>query len=86
MPKPIRTRFSVLPADEAAALEHLGGRGFSPEAIEHDEEGLVVLVFPPLPDDQMHQLAQALPVHLSAKLGVVMDDRLPFAGRAPKDS
>jgi|EndMetStandDraft_7_1072992.scaffolds.fasta_scaffold829870_2 hypothetical protein len=79
MTKPKPTRFSVLPENEAAAIEHLEERGYSPTIIERDDDGLSVLIFKPLPDDQMFALVQALPVHLSAKVGIVMGDQPPFA-------
>jgi hypothetical protein len=50
-------------------------------AIGKDDDGLIVLVFKPLPDLQMFGLIQALPVHLSAKIGTVSDDRPPFTPR-----
>ncbi|MBX3594742.1 hypothetical protein [Sphingomonas sp.] len=81
MAKPIPTRFSVFPENEAAAVAHLEARGYSPAAIEKDGCGLSVLIFSPLPDDQMFALAQALPVHLSAKIGFVMGDQPPFASK-----
>ncbi|MFN3458009.1 MAG: hypothetical protein ACK4Z8_10590 [Novosphingobium sp.] len=49
--------------------------------IEKDDAGLSVLIFRPLPDDQMFGLVQALPVHLSAKIGIVMGDQPPFASK-----
>ena len=78
MAKPIPTRFSVLPENEADAVAHLEARGYSPMAIEKDESGLIVLIFEPLADDKMFGLVQALPVHLSAKVGIVMGGRPPF--------
>jgi hypothetical protein len=81
MAKPIPTRFSVLPENEAAAVAHLEARGYSPMEIENDGGGLSVLIFKPLPDDQMFGLVQVLPAHLSAKIGIVMGDRPPFASR-----
>ena len=79
MNKPIAAKFSVRPEDETAAIDHLLERGFAPTAIETDSRGLKVLIFPPLPDDRMHSLALALPVHLSAKIGIVTGGRSPFA-------
>lgn len=81
MAKPIPTRFSVLPENEAAAIAHLEARGCSPAAIEKDDGRLSVLIFRPLPNDQMFRLVQALPVHLSAKIGIVMGDQPPFASK-----
>ena len=70
MRKPTETRFSVSADNEAAAVAHLIAAGFPPLRIEHDD-GCSVLVFAPLPDDQMLGLVKALPVHLSAKIGIV---------------
>ena len=81
MANPVPTRFSVLPENEATAVAHLEARGYPPEAIEKDDDGLIVLIFKPLPDDEMFGLVQALPVHLSAKVGTVMGDRPPFTPR-----
>jgi hypothetical protein len=81
MAKPIPTRFSVLPENEAAAIAHLEARGYSPMAIEKDDGGLSVLIFKPLPDDQMLGLIQALPVHLNAKIGIVVGNQPPFASK-----
>lgn len=78
MTKRIPMRFGVLPENEAAAIAHLEARGYSPAAIETDDGGLSVLIFMPLPDDQMFGLVQALPAHLSAKIGIVMGDQPPF--------
>ncbi len=75
-------RFSVANENEDAAVAHLNARGFSPSRIERDEDGLVGLLFD-VPEDRMHLLAQALPVHLSAKIGIVVGDQPPFA---PKPS
>lgn len=82
MKKPAPTRFSVLPENEAAAVAHLEERGYPPMAIEKDGDGLIVLIFKALPDDEMFGLVQALPVHLSAKVGILMGDRPPFTPRA----
>jgi len=79
MVKPIGTRFSVKPEDEAAAVAYLRERGFPPASVETDAEGLRVLVFSPLPDDQMSGLVQAIPAHLSAKIGIVVGERPPFS-------
>ncbi len=72
------SRFSVAAADESAAIAHLAARGFSPCRIEQDAEGLIGLVFD-VPDDQMYMLVEALPVHLSAKIGIVVGDQPLFA-------
>lgn len=63
--------FSVTAANEAAAVTHVTARGFPPSRIERNDDGISVLVFAPLPDDRMSGLAQALPVHLSAKIAIV---------------
>ncbi|WP_237709249.1 hypothetical protein [Sphingomonas elodea] len=63
--------FSVAAANEAAAVEYVTERGFPPLRVERDEKGCSVLVFAPLPDTEMFRLANALPVHLSAKVGFV---------------
>lgn len=81
MAKPIPTRFSVLPENEAAAVAHVAARGYFPMRIENGADGLRILIFKPLPDDQMFGLVEALPVHLSAKIGIVMGDRPPFTSR-----
>lgn len=78
MAKPIPLRFSVAPEDEAAALAYLEARNFAPVTIEDDNEGLRVLIFEPLPDEQLFELMQALPDHLSAKRGIVMDGQMRF--------
>ena len=69
--------FSVSSENEAEALAHLTRKGFPPSRIEKGEDGLAVLVFADVPDERMYELAQALPVHLSAKIGIVMGDRSP---------
>lgn len=71
--------FTVAPENEAEAVSHLTAKGFPPSRIENDEEGMVVLVFADVPEERMYELAQALPVHLSAKLGIVMGDYPPFS-------
>lgn len=81
MAKQIPTRFNVLPENEAAAIAHLEAREYSPMAIEKDGGGLSVLVFRPLPDDEMFGMVQALPAHLSAKIGIVMGDQPPFLSK-----
>ncbi len=81
MAKPIPLRFSVLPENEAAAIAHLAARGYSPVAIEEDDDGLIILIFKPLPDDQLYELFLALPAHLSAKIGMVMDGPQPLSLR-----
>ena len=75
MAKPIPLRFSVLPENEDAAVAYLEAKGYSPKTTEKDESGLVILIFKPLPDDQMIDLFKALPMHLSAKIGIVLSDQ-----------
>lgn len=67
-----------MPDSEAEAIAYVRERGFEPVKLEHDEQGLVYLVFPPLSDRDCGRLAQALPVHLSAKIGFVMNGAPPF--------
>ncbi|WP_051583575.1 hypothetical protein [Sphingomonas sp. RIT328] len=47
-------------------------------AIEINDDGLIVLVFKAIPDDDMFGLVQALPVRSSAKINTVLGDRPPF--------
>jgi len=77
MPTP--SFFTVSPENEAEAVTHLTAKGFPPSCIEKDEEDMVVLVFADVPEERMYDLAQALPVHLSAKIGIVMGDQPPFS-------
>ena len=65
------TLFSVAAANEAAAVGYVTERGFPPVRVEKDENGVCVLVFAPLPDTDMFRLANALPVHLSTKIGFI---------------
>ncbi|WP_234715954.1 hypothetical protein [Sphingopyxis macrogoltabida] len=60
------------------AVAYVRERGFEPSEIERDEHGFVYLVFSPLPDSQCRTLAQALPIHLSAKIGFAMNGAPPF--------
>lgn len=71
MEMPAETYFSVAPQNEAAAVAYATERGFPPTRVERDGEGRSVLVFAPLPDDRRFALAQALPVHLSTKIGII---------------
>ncbi|NOW49023.1 hypothetical protein FHW96_005214 [Novosphingobium sp. SG751A] len=50
--------------------------------IEEDGRGLIVLIFAALPDDELLGLVQALPVHLSAKVGIIMGDQSPPSAQA----
>jgi hypothetical protein len=79
MTKSTPLRFSVRPENETAAVAYIKERGYSPAKIEKGrDDGLAVLIFAPLPDDQIYGLIQALPTHLSAKLGIMMGNRPPF--------
>lgn len=60
------------------AVAYVRERGFEPAGIEHDEHGFVYLVFSPLSDSQCSMLAQALPTHLSAKIGLAINAAPPF--------
>ncbi|UYY77523.1 hypothetical protein [Sphingomonas sp. R1] len=71
MDSPSESYFSVATRHEAAAVAHVTNRGFPPCRIEREESGVSILVFPPLPEVEMAGLAQALPVHLSTKIGIV---------------
>ncbi|MEG3181036.1 hypothetical protein [Sphingomonas sp. LT1P40] len=71
MAKPIPTRFSVTPENVEAAVSYCTERGFPPVRIEADGEGFSYLIFAPLPHEQMPGLVSALPIHLSAKVGIV---------------
>ncbi len=64
---------------QAAAIEHLRERGYVPKKVEPDGNGLIVLIFSPLPDDQLYGLVQALPLHLSAKVGIILGGKPPFS-------
>jgi hypothetical protein len=72
------TRFSVSAENEAEAVAHLHARGYAPTKIEKCKDGLIALIFAPLPDDQMFGLVQALAMHLSAKIGIVVGNTPPF--------
>lgn len=71
MDEPGESFFSVAAINEAAAVAYATERGFPPKRVERDANGLAVLVFAPVPDAQMYRLANALPVHLSAKIGFI---------------
>lgn len=64
-------RFYVLVENEAAAVAHVTDRGYPPAAIERDGDRFVVLIFQSKPVDQLFGLFQALPTHLSAKIGIM---------------
>jgi hypothetical protein len=83
MELPSESYFSVTPANRTAAIAHVTDRGFPPLRIEQSEDGLVVLVFAPVPDERMFDLAQALPIHLSAKIGYVVGGEPPFRPERP---
>lgn len=76
VPQP--TRFSVLSANVDAAIAHLTERGFRPSSVERGEGGMAALVFAGVPENRMHLLAQALPVHLGAKIGIVVGNQDSF--------
>lgn len=78
MAKSPPTRFSVRPENRDAAITHLKEHGYFPMCVEEDENGLAVLIFAALPDDKMLGLVQALPIHLSAKIGIVVGNQPPF--------
>ncbi len=85
MELPSETYFSVAPENRAAAVAYVTERGFPPVRIAQEEDGLVVLVFAPMPDDHMLDLVQALPVHLGAKIGYVVGDEAPFRPETRSD-
>ena len=60
------------------AIAYVRERGFESAEIERDDQGFVYLVFPPLSDIECNRLAQALPIHLSAKVGLVMNGAPPL--------
>ncbi|MHA6720585.1 hypothetical protein ACX40Y_14180 [Sphingomonas sp. RS6] len=70
MTEPEESYFSVTAHNETAAVAYVTERGFPPIRVEQDGVQRV-LVFPPLPDEEMARLAQALPIHLSVKIGIV---------------
>ncbi|WP_093512348.1 hypothetical protein [Sphingopyxis sp. YR583] len=70
-------RFAVIPESEVEAIAYVNERGFEPE-IERDGQGFVYLVFPALSELECKQLADALPIHLSAKFGIATDIPPPF--------
>ena len=78
-------RFSVMPEQESEAIAHLAARGIIPAKVEKGDDGFVYLIFSSLPDDQMLKLAQALPVHLSAKVGFVLNGQPPFIAHGNAD-
>jgi len=85
MARPRPTRFSVMPEDTEAAVAYCTDRGFPPTRIETDAEGFAYLIFAPLPDDQMSGLAKALPIHLSAKVGIVANSPEAFERLTPNE-
>jgi hypothetical protein len=72
-------KFAVIPEREGEAVAYVRERGFESARIERDDNGFVYLVFPPLSDIECGRLAQALPIHLSAKIGFVMNGAPPFS-------
>jgi hypothetical protein len=85
MELPSETYFSVAPENRTAAVSYVTERGFPPSRTEQGEDGVVVLVFPPTPEDRMCDLARALPIHLSAKMGYVMDGEPLFCPEESND-
>lgn len=77
MARKTSTRFAVIPESEAEAIAYVKERGFEPE-IERDDQGFVYLIFHALSEVECRQLADALPIHLTAKVGIVTDDPSPF--------
>lgn len=67
-----------MPESAAEAIAYVRERGFESAEIERDDHGLVYLVFPSLSDIECNRLAQALPTHLGAKVGFVMNGAPPF--------
>jgi hypothetical protein len=70
-------KFSVLPENEVQAVAHFEVHGFSPTRIERDAQGLSVLVFSPMTEEQALRFVEVFPVHLSAKIGIVVGNRPP---------
>ena len=77
----METRFSVAVGKVEAAVAWLAERGFAPDRIEQDG-GDSVLMFAPLLDVRRHALVMALPVHLCAKVGIVVGERPAFMPRS----
>jgi hypothetical protein len=67
------TYFAIDPANLSAAVAHVTDRGFAPSRIETDKNGLALLVFAPVDEERMFDLARALPIQFSAKRGYIME-------------
>jgi hypothetical protein len=68
----IPIRFAVMPENEVEAVAHLAATGHAPTKIERDDKDSVYLMFPPTSEVDAWKLMEALPRHLSAKIGFVM--------------
>ena len=76
-----------MPESEVEAIAYVRERGFEPAEIERDDDnGFVYLVFRPLSHVECGRLAAALPIHLGAKIGFVMNGAPPFIGPGRDDS
>lgn len=71
-------RFAVMHENEVEAVAHLTEKGYAPAKIERDDKGFVYLIFPPVSEADAWKLMEALPLHLSAKIGFVMHGPPPF--------
>ncbi len=78
MDEPEPTRFSVRPENADAAIAHVTERGYPPRSVASGSDGLVHLTFAALPDDELYRLVQALPLHLSAMIGIVASSAEEF--------
>jgi hypothetical protein len=65
-------RFTVASENKAAAVAYVTQRGFPPVRVQEAEDGLVVLVFQRIAKKRLSDFAQALPLHLSAKVAYVV--------------
>ena len=75
MKKDTPLTFSVRLEDELEAITYLKERGIFPMKVEKGEDGLAVFLFATPSDDQLFEFTQALPRHLSAKMGIIMGNR-----------
>ena len=75
MKKDTPLRFYVRLEDELEAITYLKERGIFPMKVEKGEDGLAVFLFATPPENQMFEFTQALPSHLSAKVGIIMGNR-----------
>ena len=78
MKKDTPLRFSVRLEDDLEAITYFKERGLVPIKVEKGEDGLAVFLFATPPDNQMFEFTQALPSHLSAKVGIIMGNRKPL--------